>query len=224
MLTVNNGMISSSTQLKLKFYYDFVLNQVYDEGASPYHEQVTQDTIKRFIDPLNIDKTAKILDLGCGPGYFLKAMRDRGYQDVLGLTLGTQDLTLCQSQGLRVDKRDMNFLSERDESIDLLWCRHSLEHSPFPYLTLIEYNRVLRNHGVLYVEVPQPDCDRPHENNLNHYSIMGRNMWLALLRRTGFDVSWHDYEFPVTFLDKSETFVEKSYIFVCRRRRAMDIK
>jgi SAM-dependent methyltransferase len=118
----------------------------------------------------------------------------------------------------------MNFLSDADESVDLLFCRHSLEHSPFPYITLIEYNRVLKPCGVLYVEVPAPDCELAHERNRNHFSIMGRQMWLSLLERTGFDVEWHEYEFPVNFADDRGTVQERYYIFVCRRRRPMDIK
>jgi SAM-dependent methyltransferase len=105
-----------------------------------------------------------------------------------------------------------------------LFCRHSLEHSPFPYITLIEYNRVLKPRGVLYVEVPAPDCELAHEKNRNHFSIMGRQMWLSLLERTGFDVEWHEYEFPLQFEDDRGTAKEQYYIFVCRRRRPMDIK
>jgi SAM-dependent methyltransferase len=216
-------MISNAAQLKLKFYYDFTLGQVYAEGPSQYHEQITKDVVERFLDPLGLPRTSKILDLGCGVGYFLDAMVQRGYTAVTGLTLSQQDFQQCQSRGHRVELRDMNFLEERDESMDMLFCRHSLEHSPFPYFTLIEYNRVLRNGGVLYVEVPQPDCPRPHETNVNHYSVMGRAMWLSLLQRTGFDANWYDYEFPVRLPDGQET-IEKFHIFVCHRRRAMDIK
>jgi SAM-dependent methyltransferase len=216
-------MISNAIQLKLKFYYDFVLAQVYAEGTSQYHEQITKDVVQRFIDPLNLSKKSKILDLGCGAGYFLDAMADRGYDSVTGLTLSKDDLNYCQNRGHTVHMKDMNFLDEKDESIDMLFCRHSLEHSPFPYFNLIEYNRVLRNGGVLYIEVPQPDCPRPHETNRNHYSIMGRSMWLSLLQRTGFDADWFDYECPVKLADGQET-MEKFHIFVCHRRRAMDIK
>ena len=118
----------------------------------------------------------------------------------------------------------MNFLDDRDESIDLLFCRHSLEHSPFPYITLLEYNRVLKNNGKLYIEVPEPDCDVAHEENRNHYSIMGRKMWLSLLQRTGFDVQWAEYGFPVDFTDDRGSVNEKYYVFVCTKKRSVDVK
>lgn len=212
-----------SHQLKLKFYYDHVQSQVYSEGLSPMHETGSRDVVQRFIDPLDLPRDACVLDLGCGAGYFLDLMRERGYTNVIGITLSRDDLVLCQEKQHTVLLADMNFLTQRDESVDLVFCRHSLEHSPFPYFSLIEYNRVLRNGGILYVEVPQPDSDRPHETNRNHYSIMGRAMWLSLLHRTGFDVSWYDYEMPVRLPDQREV-LERSYVFVCRRRRSMDIK
>lgn len=214
-----------NTNLKLKFYYDHVLSSVYDEGESPFHLDITKDVVERFISPLDLPKDSMILDLGCGPGYFLDAMRDRGYTNITGITLGRDDYYICESKGHKqLRYKDMNFLDDRDESVDLLFSRHSLEHSPFPYITLLEYNRVLRSQGYLYIEVPSPNCDIKHETNRNHYSIMGRDMWVNLLNRTGFDVDWYDYEFPVRMGDDPDTKMERYYIFVCRRAQPVDIK
>lgn len=213
-----------SAALKLKFYYDHVLSQVYAEGDSAYHKDITKDVVEKFIDPLNVPKTAKILDLGCGTGYFLDIMKTRGYTDVTGLGLSDDDLAICQQKGHSVRKSDMNFLADQAESIDMMFSRHSLEHSPFPYITLLEYNRVLKPGGKLYVEVPAPDCEQPHEENSNHYSILGRKMWLSLLLRSGFDVQWYEYGFPLSFTDGKPTVQENYYIFVCTRCRSVDVK
>ena len=212
-----------NTQLRIKFYYDHILSQVYAEGHSPFHKDITADVVTRFIDPMNLPKTACILDLGCGPGYFLDQMATRGYTNVTGLTLSADDIDICTAAGHQVERSDMNFLTARDETVDMLFCRHSLEHSPFPYITLLEYNRVLKSNGHLYIEVPQPDCERPHEDNRNHYSILGRSMWLNLLKRSGFDVVWYDYEVPIQYPDGTQ-YLEKYYIFVCQRKRSVDVK
>ena len=139
-------------QLKLKFYYDHVLSSVYSEGESPFHQQITKDVLTRFIDPENVPKDARIIDLGCGPGYFLNEMRDRGYTNTLGISLSREDIEMCQRNGHATRLSDMNFLEERDESVDFLFCRHSIEHSPFPYITLLEYNRALKPNGLLYLK------------------------------------------------------------------------
>jgi SAM-dependent methyltransferase len=211
-----------NTQLRIKFYYDHILSQVYAEGESPFHRDITQDVVARFIDPLNLPKHAEILDLGCGPGYFLDAMQQRDFTNVTGVSLSADDIDTATKKQHRVVRSDMNFLSNRDESVDMLFCRHSLEHSPFPYITLLEYNRVLRPNGYLYIEVPAPDGERPHEENRNHYSILGRSMWLSLLKRSGFDVTWYDYEFPIML--EGQRITEKYYVFVCQRKRPVDVK
>lgn len=211
-------------QLYLKFYYDHVLTQVYSEGDSPFHRHVTGDVVTRFIDPLSIEKDAVILDLGCGPGYFLEEMQKRGYTNTVGITANKEDIDICQQKQLKCRAGDMNFLDQTAESVDLLFCRHAIEHSPFPYFSLLEYNRVLKPRGKLYIEVPAPDGERVHENNLNHYSIMGRQMWLSLLKRSGFDVDWYDYEFPIKHGGNNKTYTEKYYIFVCTRTKSVDVK
>ena len=213
-----------NNNLKLKFYYDHVLGTVYSEGESPFHKSITEDVINRFITPENISKDAKIIDLGCGPGYFLDETKKREYTNVQGVTLSREDLDVCQIKGHAVKRSDMNFLDDADESTDVLFSRHSLEHSPFPYITLLEYNRVLKPNGLLYIEVPRPDCDQLHETNKNHFSVLGKNMWLSLLQRTGFTVTWYDFEFPLNFDDGRDSVTERYYIFVCRRRMPVDIK
>ena len=211
--------------VKLKFYYEHVLTQIYAEGHSQFHESITRDVVERFVDPLNLPRDAAILDLGCGAGYFLDVMRDRQYSNVRGITLSIEDIETCRSRGHQVYSGDMNFLDDRDESLDFLFCRHSLEHSPFPFLTLLEYNRVLKPRGRLYVEVPRPDMPRPQESNRNHYSIMGKTMWLSLLARAGFDVEWCEYEFPVRNVNNDEErWTEQYYIFMCTRVRPVDVK
>ena len=211
--------------VKLKFYYEHVLNQIYAEGHSPFHASITKDVIQRFIDPLDLAKHSRIIDLGCGPGYFLDEMRDRGFNNLQGITLSGEDIDTCQAKQHSVIRADMNFLDDQDESVDLMFCRHSLEHSPFPYLTLLEYNRVLRPRGILYIEVPRPDGQKPQETNRNHYSILGKTMWLSLLERSGFDVDWYEYEFPVkNTINETEKWNEQYYIFVCRRVRPVDVK
>jgi predicted SAM-dependent methyltransferase len=83
---------------------------------------------------------------------------------------------------------DQSFLDFHDEEFDLIWCRHCLEHSIFPYLTLIEFFRVLKRKGYLYIEVPAPDTSCKHQTNQNHYSVLNKSMWEELIKRTGFDM------------------------------------
>jgi hypothetical protein len=94
----------------------------------------------------------------------------------------------------------------------------------------MEYNRILKQHGKIYIEVPQPDCDRKHENNLNHYSILGQTQLAALIIRTGFNINrFENFEFDIEFPNPSDpnnlgTAREKFYCIVATKQRPLDIK
>ena len=69
--------------IKLKFYNEWLYTaHIHDEGDSQMHSVLTKQVVETYIDPLELPKDSKILDLGCGPGYFLDAMKERGYTDV----------------------------------------------------------------------------------------------------------------------------------------------
>ena len=200
------------------------------------HAVLTKQVVETYIDPLNLDKDAVILDLGCGPGYFLDAMKERGYNKVTGVTLSPGDAANCKSKGHSTKKYDLTFLPQsdgwHDESTDFIFLRHALEHSPYPIFSLMEYNRVLKQGSKIYIEVPAPDCDRRHEYNLNHYSILGATQLGALLIRCGFNIdTFNNLEFdassPNPESDDPEDligFKEKYYCIVATKAKPLDIK
>lgn len=216
--------------IKLKFYQEWLYTHVYDEGAGGFHEQITTQVVKDYIDPMNLDKDALILDLGCGPGHFLDEMQQRGHTNLVGVTLSPADLKICADKGHKTQQLDLSFLTPyNDETVDLIFLRHALEHSPYPIFSLMEYNRVLKQGGKVYIEVPAPNNDRPHEFNLNHYSILGERMLAALLQRTGFTIDRFDnfkFELNLGKDDKGEDrkAMEHYYIVVATKTQPIDVK
>lgn len=230
MIDINNTL----DLIKLKFYNEWLYTaHIYDEGDSQFHKELTTQVVKTYIDPLNLAKDAKIVDLGCGPGYFLDEMKERAYTNVIGVTLSPGDISICEGKGHKIAKYDLSFLPQKDgyhdESVDFIFLRHALEHSPYPIFSLMEYNRILKQGSKIYIEVPAPDCERKHEWNLNHYSILGEQQLLALLNRTGFDVNvLNSIEFDLGVRDNPEGEVkkvrEKFYCIVATKQRPLDIK
>ena len=94
----------------------------------------------------------------------------------------------------------------------------------------MEYNRVLKQSGKIYIEVPAPDCERKHEWNINHYSILGEQQLAALLERTGFTINNFDnFEFDLSAPNEEDPdnptkMTEKYYCVVATKTRPLDIK
>jgi ubiquinone/menaquinone biosynthesis C-methylase UbiE len=222
--------------VKLKLYNEWLYTaHIYDEGNSKMHEGLTASVVQQFIDPLNIPKDAAILDVGCGPGYFLDQMKSRGYTNLAGITLSPGDIKICEEKGHKIKKYDISFFPQKDgyydESVDFIFLRQALEHSPYPIFSLMEYNRVLKQGSKIYIEVPAPACDRKHEYNLNHYSILGEDQLMALLTRTGFKIdTFQVIEFKIglpTVTNEDGTpkeFTEKYFSITATKDRPLDIK
>jgi SAM-dependent methyltransferase len=230
MIDINNTL----DLIKLKFYNEWLYAaHIYDEGESNFHKQLTSKVVKDYVDPIELKKDALILDLGCGPGYFLDEMKDRGYSKLIGVSLSPGDIKTCEEKGHTIKQYDLSFLPQKegyhDESVDFIFLRHALEHSPYPIFSLMEYNRVLRQFGKIYIEVPAPDTERKHEYNLNHYSILGATQLAALLDRTGFKIdSFNTMEFTLNVGkdDKGNDIEmpEKYFCIVATKQRPLDIK
>ncbi|NER08076.1 MAG: class I SAM-dependent methyltransferase, partial [Okeania sp. SIO3C4] len=117
----------------------------------------------------------------------LEIFKKHGFSPT-GITLNNEDVAICQQKGYQVYEMDQSFLEFEDNYFDFVWCRHCLEHSIFPYFTLQEIYRVIKPEGYLYLEVPAPDTSCQHQTNKNHYSVLGKTMWLDLIKRTGFEI------------------------------------
>ncbi len=164
-----------------------VRKETYPEPASELHTTITRKMIDAFLNKHPLSEDKRILDVGCGQGVALEYFESKGFSPI-GITLNNEDLSVCKGKGYEVYEMDQSFLDFNDEEFDLIWCRHCLEHSIFPYLTLIEFFRVLKHKGYLYIEVPAPDTSCNHQTNQNHYSVLNKSMWEELIKRTGFDM------------------------------------
>ena len=167
-------------------YRELCLTHVYSEPDTSLHQNVMDHMIPKIVDEYNLDDSKKIVDIGCGQGYGMVKFAELGCTDISGLTLSKEDADAARDRGFEVAEEDMSFQSANDDTYDMLFARHSLEHSPYPLLTLLEFYRVLKPGGLAYIEMPSPQCSRLLEDYDNHYAIMGPRQWTCLMKRAGF--------------------------------------
>jgi SAM-dependent methyltransferase len=169
---------------RLFSFLESLHGDLYPETQSELHSNISRQVIERCVADGTLRRGDRLLDMGCGQGVALALFRRHGI-DAIGITMG-EDYRVCRDAGYDVREMDFSFLDFEDATFDFVWCRHALEHSVFPLFTLHEIRRVLRPGGRAYVEVPAPDTIVRHENNPNHYSVLGMTMWLSLFDKAGF--------------------------------------
>ena len=85
----------------------------------------------------------------------------------------------------------------------------------------MEYFRVCKPGGKVYIEMPAPDNIRPLERIPNHYSIMGVKMWGALMSRTGWNILVAT-DFTIKLTDSKnpdKPFDEINLVFVLQKQK-----
>lgn len=166
----------------LNIYLNKLVSDVY---PAPVDEQHTEWALQMFNLWFAKNKEVKsVLDAGCGDTAFMKPHFEKIGAEYTGVALN--------SDNPNVQNVDFTFLPFEDDSFDLVWSRHSLEHSPMPIITLMEWYRVSK--AWLCLVLPNPVTYG--WAGLNHYSVMHPTQVEFLLKRVGWNVIWSDFSEP----------------------------
>lgn len=160
-----------------KFYQELIKNDVYEQPDESGRIEISKSIISEA--PISDLKT--VLDVGCGYGY----AQDLFNMEYIGITASQKEYEEARKQNRPVLVMDFNCVRLGRE-FDLIFSSHSLEHSPFPLLTLMEWARVGKN---LLLVVPNPN----HYGYIgkNHYSVSEPQQIRWWLRRAGWRVTWN---------------------------------
>jgi len=140
------------------------------------------------------DRSAVILDLGCGHGALIHFARLAGYQNIHGVDGSLEQVEAARRLGIEeVEAGDLRvFLSNlADESVDLVVAFDVIEH--FTRDELMDFvdqvHRVLRKNGRWIIHTTNgesPFCGRSRYGDLTHELAFTRNSMNMLLYSSGF--------------------------------------
>jgi 2-polyprenyl-3-methyl-5-hydroxy-6-metoxy-1,4-benzoquinol methylase len=93
----------------------------------------------------------KILDVGCGSGFFMLMFGGR----LIGLD-DTENVAVCRRRGLQAYSIDLekDYFPFKNETFDVTVCLEVLEHLENPTKVLGEIFRVLKSNGYLLISTP----------------------------------------------------------------------
>lgn len=192
-------------------YLNKLLMDVYPQPEDPGHSSLAKKVINQWMSRMTTCKN--VLDLGCGTG-FCQPMFEKWNVEYEGICLG-EDFIHAQDNGRNVRKMDFSFLDYDDSSFDLLFARHSLEHSPMPLLTLMEWARVARYW--LGIVLPHPDWYG--FRGRNHYSVMNHEQVMNVLDNAGWKVLWDDVDkLPIKREDEPPVLTNHEFWLMCERK------
>ncbi len=135
----------------------YTIEELYEKFK--FHNQ----TKINYLEKYGINKKWKMLDFGCGYGFFIQMMREKGY-DFDGIEISKDRLSICQKRlGAHFKNiRNINLLIEdvSDDLIEkynLITMFHLLEHILKPHELLNKIAMMLKPDGLLVIEVPNID-------------------------------------------------------------------
>lgn len=140
-------------------------------------------------------KPGRILDVGCGKGWTLLELKKAGWE-VFGTELSVTSAWSARKMGLDVHEGDITEAGLPEGSFDMITAWHVLEHLNDPAEMLSRMPRLLKDDGLLVVEVPDfgswtagrfgPDWF--HLDPARHVSHFTRASLIPLLTLAGYEV------------------------------------
>jgi 2-polyprenyl-3-methyl-5-hydroxy-6-metoxy-1,4-benzoquinol methylase len=137
------------------------LNDYYKVYAYSGELNISPVTIKSYHTLLDefekYRKTNRIIDVGCGAGYFLEEAKKRGWE-VYGTEYSDKAVEVCLAKGIDIKKGKLSAREFDGFEFDVITSFEVLEHINNPNEEIEEFNKLLRKGGLFYCTTPNFNC------------------------------------------------------------------
>jgi SAM-dependent methyltransferase len=154
-----------------------------------------RDCIVRLLASFNVEKDARLIDIGCSGGPLERTLGRLGYTNVLGIDISPESARRAVSQGsgnvVLMDGTRMDF---KENSFDVLIASDVLEHIENENAAMKEWYRILKPGGRALIFVPAfKFLWSGHDDANEHYRRYTREELVEGMRRNGFVIEKTSY-------------------------------
>jgi 2-polyprenyl-3-methyl-5-hydroxy-6-metoxy-1,4-benzoquinol methylase len=123
------------------------------------HKAMYDDFSKRFL----VGQKGKLLDVGCGLGYFIKKISETPNWQAVGYEISGQAVHFAKHKlGLQnVFQGKVESSGFNEQSFDVITLWDVIEHIPNPDPLLSYLSKILKNHGMLFIHTPNIQIQLP---------------------------------------------------------------
>lgn len=174
---------------------DYSLYYAHYHPDTPEHLEAHTSWLRGWLDPLvGNDFKSPALDIGCGFGYALLALRRTGFEQVSGIELSPQQAERARKQGLEITVTDDTTaeVGKHRDKFGVVLLLDVLEHVPkeVQVSLLKAIHQSLKPGGRLVVSVPNSSsilATRWRYNDYTHHTSFTEVSLRVVLREAGFD-------------------------------------
>jgi 2-polyprenyl-3-methyl-5-hydroxy-6-metoxy-1,4-benzoquinol methylase len=149
IIECSNCSLSKTADFKFPDYQKYHGDDVYKK----YEKHFVNFYIKRFdIISKFVSKIGAVLDIGCSRGTFLEIFKNAGWE-AWGIE-SSGSAKFAKRRGIKVFKKRFEDVSLPEKYFDLVILNHTLEHVENPVEVLSKIKRILKNDGLVFVDVP----------------------------------------------------------------------
>jgi SAM-dependent methyltransferase len=145
-----------------------------------------RDIIYKLIKDYQRD--IEILEIGCSGGPLIRFLKEHGFRRLQGIDIDKKAIEICKQKGITdVSVADAKKTGFKDQQFTIIIASDILEHIRDEDKALLEWHRILKPSGKLFIFAPAYDFLWSRHDEVNHhYRRYSKSKLIKTLGKNGF--------------------------------------